>query len=198
MNTLFATNDPIDDNLNGGNQDQIIYGGAGNDIINGGNENDLIFAGSGDDVVTGQTQTDIIYGGSGNDTIAGNTQNDLIVGGFGVDLLTGGVGSDTFKFLSRLDTGDTITDFTAGVSGDRLDFSEINPSTGTDDPLNFGGTFGLFADVNVHLNSINYFQSGANTIIAADTDSNTLNGAELQITLTNVLATQIVQQNFLL
>ena len=107
--------------------------------------------GSSDDVVTGQTQTDIIYGGSGNDTINGNTQDDLIVGGYGVDLLTGDVGNDRFKFLSRLDTGDTITDFTAGVSGDRLDFSEINPSTGAYDPFNVGGTFVILADVNMSI-----------------------------------------------
>jgi Ca2+-binding RTX toxin-like protein len=196
---------PGNDNINGGNQNQTIYGGAGNDIITGSNQIDEIYGGSGNDTITGSTQADKLFGGSGNDTISGDQQSDLIVGGWGADMLAGGTSSDTFQFLSIMDSpsgagqGDVITDFTAGASGDILDFSRINSATGLYDPLPDDGSpaFGLFASSTVHAHSINYFQSGADTVIWADTDGNTAT-VELQVTLQNVITANLVATNFIL
>jgi Ca2+-binding RTX toxin-like protein len=94
--------------------------------------------GGGNDTLTGTTSADWILGGIGNDTLAGGNGNDSIEGGDGDDRLTGGVGqdtmdgdagADTFAFLAG-DSGtisgsvfDTITGFTVGAGGDRLDLA---------------------------------------------------------------------------
>lgn len=73
-----------------------------------------ITGGSAADSLTGSGQADVIIGGAGNDTITG---------GAGADTLTGGDGVDTFVMLTATiaSGNDTITDFTAGTGGDRID-----------------------------------------------------------------------------
>lgn len=83
---------------------------------------------SGNDTIIGNDDANTIYGGSGDDVIVGNGGDDIIHGGTGADQLTGGEGSDTFVYMQANEGGDTITDFTTGVSasgGDVLDLSQI-------------------------------------------------------------------------
>ena len=92
--------------------------------------------GGGIDTITGTTSADWILGGSGNDILAGGNGNDILEGGDGDDRLTGGTGQDTLTGDSGADTFvfvagdsgtisgtvfDTITGYSAGVGGDRLD-----------------------------------------------------------------------------
>src|SRR5882724_270517 len=111
----------------GGDEGQIIYGGAGDDTINGTGKGDIIYAGSGNDTVKGNDGDDTIYGGSGSDTINANNGNDTIVGGFGADHLTGSNGDDRFVYLSVADSNaaqfDTISDFKSG--SDRIDLAAL-------------------------------------------------------------------------
>ena len=111
----------------GGDEGQIIYGGAGNDTINGTGKGDIIYAGSGNDTIKGNDGDDTIYGGSGSDTINANNGNDTIVGGFGADHLTGSNGDDRFVYLSVADSNaaqfDTISDFKSG--SDRIDLAAL-------------------------------------------------------------------------
>ncbi len=111
----------------GGDEGQIIYGGAGNDTLNGTGKGDIIYAGSGNDTVKGNDGDDTIYGGSGSDTINANNGNDTIVGGFGADHLTGGNGDDRFVYLSVADSNaaqfDTISDFKSG--SDRIELTAL-------------------------------------------------------------------------
>ena len=111
----------------GGDEGQIIYGGAGNDTLNGTGKSDIIYAGSGNDTVKGNDGDDTIYGGSGSDTINANNGNDTIVGGFGADHLTGSNGDDRFVYLSVADSNaaqfDTISDFKSG--SDRIDLAAL-------------------------------------------------------------------------
>jgi VCBS repeat-containing protein len=175
------------DVINGGAGVDLLYGQAGHDNINGAGGVDTVYGGSGNDTITGSGDADTIYGGSGVDTIDGGGGNDTIVGGYGADNLTGdsaGTGDvNRFTFLSTLDTGDSITDFQAGAGGDILDFNAI------------GAIDNVFADTAVHANSINYFQSGADTVVWADTDG-TVGTVELQITLLNTTAAALLSGNF--
>ena len=175
-----------DDNIDGDGGKDKLYGQVGNDTIHGNNEDDTIYGGSGDDKIEGGNHADVIYGGSGSDTIDGQNDADTIIGGYGADFLTGGGGADLFRFLSALDTGDTITDFAVGAAGDKLDFSQL------------GLTSGLHANTNtVFALGVSYFQSGADTIVWADTDGD-VSTVELQVTLTGVTAANLIAGNFVL
>jgi Ca2+-binding RTX toxin-like protein len=75
--------------------------------------------GAGNDTATVNANVTIgveLKGGDGNDTLVGGSGADEIDGGAGVNTLTGGAGADHFKII----TGDTITDFTAGVDTQKL------------------------------------------------------------------------------
>jgi hypothetical protein len=79
--------------------------------------------------IEGGTGDDIFTGGAGNDSLMGGDGDDELFGGAGNDFLTGGAGLDTFVFNSAAGDGstDTITtgDFTLGLGGDVLDFSDL-------------------------------------------------------------------------
>ena len=81
--------------------DDIIFGGAGNDRIGGKGGNDILNGESGDDQIWGDDGDDILRGGLGNDTLTGDDNS-------------GGAGSDTFVLAAGEGT-DTITDFEVGV-----------------------------------------------------------------------------------
>ena len=124
----FVYGTPQGDNIaGGGNDGQIIYGGAGNDTLNGTGKDDNIYGGSGNDTIKGNDGDDTIYGGSGSDTINANNGNDTIIGGFGSDLLTGSNGDDRFVYLSVADSNaaqfDVISDFRSG--SDRIDLAAL-------------------------------------------------------------------------
>ena len=124
----FVYGTPRGDSIaGGGNDGQIVYGGAGNDTLNGTGKGDAIYGGSGNDTIKGNDGDDTIYGGSGSDTINANNGNDIIIGGFGSDLLTGSNGDDRFVYLSVADSNaaqfDVISDFKSG--SDRIDLAAL-------------------------------------------------------------------------
>lgn len=126
-----------------------LEGGAGNDELRGGEGDDVILGGSGDDQIFGDDGNDMLIGGLGADKIKGEKGNDILVSGdvagdldfatlhaisqdwaathtvtddtvddfldetvgdANCDQLTGGAGADLFI----ISTGDTITDFKFG------------------------------------------------------------------------------------
>ena len=124
----FVFGTPRGDSIaGGGNDGQIIYGGAGDDTLNGTGKKDNIYGGSGNDTIKGNDGDDTIYGGSGSDTINANNGNDTIIGGFGSDSLTGSNGDDRFVYLSVADSNaaqfDVISDFRSG--SDRIDLAAL-------------------------------------------------------------------------
>ena len=131
INNIDAGNG--DDNVRGGNGQEIVdlgagndsaYLSAGNDLVNGGLGNDTIYLEDGDDAANGGEGDDIIYGGAGDDVINGGAGNDTLNGDGGNNILTGGSGADIFIFSN--DTQNlVITDFAAG---DKIDFSQFAES----------------------------------------------------------------------
>ncbi len=107
---------PVDVNLTGGGNIDVLFGYDGNDTLNGGGGNDQLTGGTGSDVLTGGGGDDTFHFriGDGNDTItdfvAGAGSNDLIdLHGYGIaelrraqGLMTQ-VGADTLIALDAQD-----------------------------------------------------------------------------------------------
>lgn len=62
-------------------KDAVIFGGDGNDQLIGGRGNDVIVGGAGNDHMYGGHGRDILIGGSGRDKIDGGRHNDLLIAG---------------------------------------------------------------------------------------------------------------------
>ena len=93
--------------------DQFLFGGLGNDFLS---------SGSGDDV--------ILDGGEGDDGLFGNQGQDVFIGSEGQDDVTTGAESDRIiihesVLNDAIANHITISDFTAGASGDVLDVSVV-------------------------------------------------------------------------
>jgi Ca2+-binding RTX toxin-like protein len=122
------------DRIEGGDGDDIIRGGAGNDsgIANFARRNAIrlgLYGGNGNDQ---------IFGEAGNDALFGEDGNDILNGGNGNDSLTGGIGVDRFVFDSNEAFSsaigiDTITDFITGTDKivlDKTTFTALTSATG--------------------------------------------------------------------
>ena len=131
----------VDDQIYGGEGNDIIYGRDGNDTLFGEIGNDRIYGGNGNDEINGGKGNDRIYGGNGTDTINGGEGNDIIFSGAltngASDVLEGGAGADTF-FLGEptQDTTQTIQPEPFDWAGLSLDLvsgftNEVIPGAGT-------------------------------------------------------------------
>jgi len=118
-----------DDLLKGGAADDILSGGSGDDTILGSSGDDLIQGGSGDDELSGGPGDDLIQGGSGDDELSGGPGSDTLTGQAGADTLTGGPGADTFRFELAED-------------------NETDPGNGSASEVFAGGEFDVITDFN--------------------------------------------------
>lgn len=95
----------------------VFDGGDGNDLLDGshavlplvgigGEGNDTLLGGAGDDTLRGNPGNDSLVGGAGDDNLIGDAGNDTLIGGDGDDNLVGGDGNDV------LISGNGITTFT--------------------------------------------------------------------------------------
>lgn len=118
-----------DNTVLGSEGDDSITSGAGNDSIIGGEGNDTISAGAGTNTITGNAGADNITSGAGADTIDGGEGNDTIKGADGADSITGGAGADQFVFENiggATADANIITDFST-TDGDKVGgFSEAD------------------------------------------------------------------------
>jgi Ca2+-binding RTX toxin-like protein len=76
-----------DDEIYGGTARDTVSGGFGKDRIFGGDGNDFLDGGWGDDLLRGGNGDDFVYGGYGNDNVGGDEGNDRLFGGSGNDFL---------------------------------------------------------------------------------------------------------------
>lgn len=117
------------DYVEGGNDwgDFISEAGVGNDTIYGGDGNDQITAGVGDDLVYGGKGLDSIDGEQGNDKLYGQSGDDTVIGGAGIDRIVGGSGDDNL-----IATDSTLGDIVFGGNTDGL--NNGNDRAQIDDP----------------------------------------------------------------
>jgi Ca2+-binding RTX toxin-like protein len=105
------------DRLTGGSGDDLLFGQAGADILNGGAGNDLLFGGDGNDVLTGGPGDDQVFGQGGNDVMIWNP-------GDGSDLFEGGDGDD----IALVNGGNGAETFTITPNGTRVRFDRVSPA----------------------------------------------------------------------
>ncbi|ADG11912.1 calcium-binding protein [Caulobacter segnis] len=109
-----------DDTLDGAGGDDSLEGGDGADTLIGGDGDDTLDGGAGADTLQGGSGADILIGGAGNDTLDGGSGNDTLTGGAGADTLTGGRGDDTLDGGAGADVlvGGVGKDILIGGAGD--------------------------------------------------------------------------------
>jgi len=95
----------------GGTGNDMLTGGAGDDLIRGGRGGDTVAGGAGDDKLRGDRGDDEIAGGDGDDRIFGGRDDDDIDGEAGDDRAKGSHGDDTMA-------GGEDDDMLAGGDGD--------------------------------------------------------------------------------
>ncbi|UUY09019.1 M10 family metallopeptidase C-terminal domain-containing protein [Pseudomonas sp. J452] len=126
-----GTGNALNNTLYAGSGNNVLDGGAGDDLLaytyanlgislnlglttaqaTGGSGSDTIrnferISGSNyADTLTGSSAANSLYGNAGNDTLNGGAGNDLISGGSNTDQLSGGSGADTFDFDALTDSG---------------------------------------------------------------------------------------------
>jgi Ca2+-binding RTX toxin-like protein len=191
------------DSMNGGSGYDYLYGGAGDDTLDGGADSDSIFfysdatgpisvnlvlgtatgAGIGSDTLI---SVENVYGSQYADILTGDLESNYLQGSNGNDTLTGGAGSDAFDVWNgTAETSvDTITDFTAGLDGDRLSILpwEWTNYTSGDNP---------FVSGHARLT-----QSGANTLFEVDPDgTDGAAGFRIVAILNNVTKSHLVAAN---
>ncbi len=125
-----------DDLIDGGAGNDILFGELGSDFINGGIGNDVIEGDRtvlfgvaaldeplhGDDIVFGGAGDDRIYGNGGNDDLHGGADDDQVFGQQGNDSLAGDDGNDILRGGLGNDfiEGDAGADIIAGDEGDDI------------------------------------------------------------------------------
>ena len=91
----FITGRGINESINGFAGKDILFGMGGNDNIQGGADNDLLMGNQGSDFLEGDAGNDSIFGGKDNDTVLGREGDDFLRGDLGNDIVAGGNGNDS-------------------------------------------------------------------------------------------------------
>jgi Ca2+-binding RTX toxin-like protein len=196
-----------DDSLHGELGSDVVFGGAGNDTLDDDDGGaDILRGEGGNDHLIIRRQSNMLSeavsmeGGDGDDTFtlqAYNASTILMDGGAGADLfnlistgggttITTGSGIDTISF-NQLFSGSgsiTVTDFSTGIGGDRIDWS--NHISGALSNWNGGNPF-----ASGHMRLL---QSGSDTLLQIDSNGGG-NAYSTFITFRNTQATTFTTQN---
>ncbi|MFO1322068.1 MAG: calcium-binding protein [Burkholderiales bacterium] len=85
----------LNDHLEGNEGDDELWGGSGRDALLGGRGDDVLHGESGNDDLDGGAGSDWLYGGDDNDRLTGGNDDDRLFGGRGFDTYVVGFGNDT-------------------------------------------------------------------------------------------------------
>ena len=179
-----------DDVIYGGAGNDWIFAGGGNDFIDAGADHDVIFGGSGNDVILGQAGDDVIVGDGhplklaaslhGDDYLSGGDGDDRLSGGGGSDYLEGGAGNDIlhgdFSDIAFQYHGNDILD--GGSGDDRLSGYAGNDTLigGSGNDTLIGGS-GDDIYIDVEQGDVIVDLLGRSTIMLADANSVAANPA---------------------
>jgi Ca2+-binding RTX toxin-like protein len=154
----------------------------------------IVTLGSGGNLAGGADTGNLtVTGGSGTNSITTGSGHNTVTGGGGADLLFGGSGDDRFVFNATSDSTvaahDSISNFAHGT--DVIDTSAINSIT-TIQGLISGGT-------QVAAHSIAWIQSGADTIVYANSTGAAENqaAADMAVTLSLFTASTLAANDFI-
>lgn len=101
-------NDVISINAGEGETQSSLYGGDGDDEMDAGNGDDLLFGGNGNDSMTAGEGLTSLYGGAGDDSLVGSADADWLSGGSGNDTLTASDGRFGYTTEERLVYADQL------------------------------------------------------------------------------------------
>jgi autotransporter-associated beta strand protein len=90
----------------------LVYGNNGNDNITiaaGITRTAYVFGGDGNDTVSSGGGNDVLVGGNGDDTLNGNAGRDIVIGGNGTDTLNGGAGDDILVAGGTIYDGNVVS-----------------------------------------------------------------------------------------
>ncbi|MBI4783132.1 MAG: hypothetical protein HY785_17695 [Oscillatoriophycideae cyanobacterium NC_groundwater_1537_Pr4_S-0.65um_50_18] len=158
---IFTGNDR-ENTINGGAENDSIFGLGDDDILNGGAGNDSIDGGEGDDEIVGGLGDDLLEGKAGNDSLEGGQGNDNLFGGLGNDSLSGGEGNDILKAYGATLGQNSPSEFDRLTGGSGSDLFDLRDASGNlaylnDDDLG-GATpkgFAVITDFQPDLNAGN-------------------------------------------
>ena len=204
---------PLDDTLVGGGGNDTLEGGYGSNVLDGGAGDDKLVS-NGTYFTTSGFVDEKLSGGGGNDTFEINSSNNFYKalvadGGSGDDVflmnvsqghdsslgkivLSGGDGVDTYLLASSYYPAGqfVITDFVAGVGGDRFDVASLAAYSAKAGGYSGGDMF--------QLGYLRYVQTASGTQVQYDYDgaAGKLGTMQTIIDLANVTAARITSANY--
>ncbi|ATU94437.1 calcium-binding protein [Phyllobacterium zundukense] len=158
---------------------EILAAGAGDDDVQGSDADETIYGNAGDDVIDGAGGADVVSGGAGNDQLSDGSGADTVSGDAGTDSVTAALDAtdDSYDGGTGMDT----LDYSAALMSVIIDLVAANASgaeIGTDSVTNFEVIkTGEGADeIGGSTASESIFGNGGDDTISGGSGSDTLSG----------------------
>ena len=192
-NDVVVGPDSVQNQILGGDGNDVLSGGSGNDSIEGDQGNNTLNGGGGDDLLTagygdhtadgnntlnGGAGDDTLYGGAGHDALNGNAGNDTInAEAGGAYTIDGGAGNDSIAV-----SGGSLISLTGGAGDDDVVLGSVTVNDGA---LNGGsGTDTLHLQNGVVLAMTDFSAAAIGfEVLGTDRTADTVNGSDIANTL---------------